>query len=275
MARVYISYKSNDVELAKSVASALKNRKHTVLIDLDLLKPKDEWRAKLADALASCDAFVTLITNNSIGASYPMSEIGAARALKKPIIPVLIGGVGLPNFIGDIFYISENFGSGSKAAGMKRIVNKIDEQIATFSGSNVFIVHGQNEAKKLELKDLLRTLGVNPVILHEQDDRGLTIIEKFEHYAPQCSFAFVLLTPDDKQDIGSKAEDKWRARQNVIMELGWFMAKLGRERVALLHKGEVEIPTDISGVIYLKFENSVAEVATQIRQRLRGANLIQ
>ncbi len=61
----------------------------------------------------------------------------------------------------------------------------------------------------------------------------------------------VLLTPDDKASpAGSSTEEKWRARQNVIMELGWFMARLGRERVLLLHQGSVEIPSDILGVIY-------------------------
>lgn len=138
----------------------------------------------------------------------------------------------------------------------------------------VFIVHGHDEAKKWELKNFLAALGVEPLVLHEQDDLGKTIIEKFEHYAAQCSFAFVLMTPDDQHLASDPKEQAWRARQNVIMELGWFMTKLGRDRVIILHKGAVEIPSDILGVIYLPFQHQVTEVGEKIRQRLKGAGLI-
>jgi hypothetical protein len=274
MASVFISYNSRDAELAESISVALSKRRHTVLSDRNLLGPSDDWREKLARALETSDAVVSIVTQNSVGAPYPMSEIGAARALRKMLIPVVIGSVVAPNVIQDIFYISESFGEKSKAPGMKRIVNKIDEQLKGLSARDVFIVHGTNEAKKYELKSFLTGLGVNPIILHEQDNKGKTIVEKFEYYAPRCRFAFILLTPDDKQDAGGKPEEKWRARQNVIMELGWFMAKLGRERVVMLHQGAIEIPSDVSGVIYLKFESSVSEVGEQIRQSLRGVGLI-
>jgi hypothetical protein len=141
--------------------------------------------------------------------------------------------------------------------------------------NRVFIVHGHDEAKKWELKNFLIMLGLQPIILHEQDDLGKTIIEKFEYYASQCDFAFVLLTPDDQTPTLDATESKWRARQNVIMELGWFMAKLGRDRVVILHKGAVEIPSDVLGVIYLPFNNSILEVSEKIRQRLRGANILK
>lgn len=139
---------------------------------------------------------------------------------------------------------------------------------------NTFIVHGYDEKAKYELKALLIELGLEPFILHEQDDKGLTIIEKFELYASQCSTAFVLLTPDEKSSSLSKRESQWRARQNVIMEMGWFMARLGRERVILLYTGEVEIPSDIYGVLYLHFNESVREVSEGIRRRLEGLGII-
>src|SRR6185503_4049466 len=138
----------------------------------------------------------------------------------------------------------------------------------------VFIVHGHDGTQKMELKRLLSELGLQPIILHEQDDMGKTIIEKFEHYAPQCAFSFVLLTPDDKLQADDSLEAKSRARKNVIMELGWFMAKLGRRRVMLLYKGKLEIPSDILGVLYLEFNESVLEVRETIRTRLRGVGLI-
>jgi predicted nucleotide-binding protein len=152
--------------------------------------------------------------------------------------------------------------------------NQISQAIIPPKNKNVFIVHGHDEAKKWELKNFLTGLHVQPIVLHEQDDLGKTIIEKFEYYASQSAFACILMTPDDQPPVASSAEAKWRARQNVIMELGWFMAKLGRERIVILYKGTLEIPSDIYGVIYLEFRDSVQEVGEKIRQRLQGVGLI-
>ena len=125
------------------------------------------------------------------------------------------------------------------------------------------------------MKNFLQSIGFEPIILHEQNDKGLTIIEKFEYYASKCVFAFILLTPDDPiHDSLGADEIYWRARQNVILELGWFMAKLGRERVAVLHMGKVDIPSDMIGVIYIPFRESILEGSEPIRQRLKGVNLI-
>jgi hypothetical protein len=141
--------------------------------------------------------------------------------------------------------------------------------------SDVFIVHGHDAVRRNELQRLIESFGLRPIVLDQQDDRGMTIIEKFEHYASSSGFAFVLMTPDDRGHPGEgDREYQFRARQNVIMELGWFMARLGRKRVVLLHKGEVEIPSDISGIVYIRFERSVYEVAQRIRQRLKGEGLI-
>jgi predicted nucleotide-binding protein len=71
-----------------------------------------------------------------------------------------------------------------------------------------------------------------------------------------------------------EGDEKWRARQNVILELGWFMAKLGRHRVVILYKGSTEIPSDLLGVVYLRFQTSIFEVSEKIRQRLSGAGLL-
>jgi hypothetical protein len=80
---------------------------------------------------------------------------------------------------------------------------------------------------------------------------------------------------DDKSqsDSPDSVESKWRARQNVILELGWFMAKLGRRRVAILYKGELEIPSDILGIVYHQFSNSIKEVGEDIRQILKTAGI--
>jgi len=138
----------------------------------------------------------------------------------------------------------------------------------------VFIVHGHDAKAKADLKGILVAAGVQPIILMEQPDGGSkTIIEKFEYYAEQCVFALVLLTPDDLQASQLKKAQRYRARQNVIFEMGWFFKHLGRNRTRLLHKGAVELPSDTTGIIYLRFRKHVGEIAKEIVQALADGGL--
>ncbi len=112
--------------------------------------------------------------------------------------------------------------------------------------ADVFIVHGHDEDAKTSVKCFLKTLKVNPIILEEQPNIGtLTIIEKFLHYSAGVTYAVVLLTADDGD---------CRPRPNVLIELGYFMAKLGREHVCLLKGHGVEIPSDLLGVLYIELD---------------------
>jgi predicted nucleotide-binding protein len=125
----------------------------------------------------------------------------------------------------------------------------------------VFVVHGHAGEPKEAVARFLGTLGLDAVILHEQANGGRTIIEKFEKNADDAGFAVVLLTPDD---VGGKKQGlvasmlKPRARQNVVFELGYFIGKLGRSHVCALKLGDVEEPSDISGVVYVPYDGSGA-----------------
>jgi hypothetical protein len=118
----------------------------------------------------------------------------------------------------------------------------------------VFVVHGRDTEVKESVARFLERLGLEPIILHEQPSSGRTVIEKFEVYA-DVGFAVVLLTPDD---VGGVADEppslQGRARQNVILELGYFLGRLSRRRVCALHKKNVEIPSDYQGVVYVEFD---------------------
>lgn len=123
--------------------------------------------------------------------------------------------------------------------------------------NSVFVVHGRDEAAKTRVARFIERLGLEAVILHEQPNRGQTIIEKFEQNAANVGFAVVLLTSDD---IGAPKETpeaaKPRARQNVLLELGYFCASLGRHKVCVLYEEGVEIPTDYLGVVYTPFDGA-------------------
>lgn len=132
------------------------------------------------------------------------------------------------------------------------------QEDAMFASNRVFVVHGHDEEAKQSVARCIERLGLEAVILHEQANQGRTIIEKFENYS-DVGFAVVLLTPDDVGSTKANANNLVpRARQNVILELGFFIGKLGRNRVCALHKGNVEIPSDFSGVLYERMDEGGA-----------------
>jgi predicted nucleotide-binding protein len=121
----------------------------------------------------------------------------------------------------------------------------------------VFVVHGHDQAMKEPVARALERLNLLPIILHEQPGGGRTLIEKFEAYS-DVGFAVVLLAPDDELEIvnGDSVRRIQRARQNVILELGFFVGKLGRPRVAAIFKAspEFEVPSDFLGVEYILYD---------------------
>jgi predicted nucleotide-binding protein len=159
---------------------------------------------------------------------------------------------------------------------------------------NIFIVHGNDHAPMKELKTVLYELGLNPIVLDDKPSGGSnTLIEKLERYS-NVDFAFIILTPDD---IGGsyaeldkamaefeppfdkimrieellKRRFKTRARQNVILEFGYFIAKLGRNRVCCLYKGSVDFASDMRGVMYIPFDRSVEDIRLKIMKELKDA----
>jgi predicted nucleotide-binding protein len=123
--------------------------------------------------------------------------------------------------------------------------------------TKVFVVHGKDEEMKQSVARTLVELGLKPLILHEQPNKGRTIIEKFTDCS-DVGYAVVLLSPDDmafqKGELSEKALP--RARQNVILELGYFIGKLDRKKVMALYRNtpNFEIPTDFAGVVYTPFD---------------------
>jgi len=154
------------------------------------------------------------------------------------------------------------------------IENELGIELAPIT-PNIFIVHGHNDTLKLELKNYLQnTLKLpEPIILHEKPNMGRTLIKKFEDYAYCSNLAFILLTPDDTiAKFDDSDDEKRRARQNVIFELGFFLGNLGRAtgRVILLHVGPLDLPSDLSGITYIDVSNGIQAAGEQIRTELKN-----
>lgn len=139
---------------------------------------------------------------------------------------------------------------------------------------NVFIIHGRDEAKWRELKDILQNqFRLSPLILQELPNAGCkTVIEKFEHYAESSSFAIAVFTPDD--EVAANSESYLQARPNVIYELGWFCGRLGRKGAMLLLKEGTSLFSDFGGIIQLRFISNISEKVTEMQRELAAAGII-
>lgn len=157
------------------------------------------------------------------------------------------------NFVRGLIEENELIHSLEKSVGDPTVIETVHKRPKT----KVFIVHGHDDALKTEVSLLISKQGLEPVVLHEQPNQGKTIIEKIESYS-DVDFAIVLYTPCDIGRSKKEKEEKPRTRQNVIFEHGYFVAKLGRENVVGLNKGEVEIPNDLSGVVYNLYDEAGA-----------------
>jgi hypothetical protein len=144
----------------------------------------------------------------------------------------------------------------------------------TVSGTRVFVVHGHDDARKQEVASVVQKLtGEWPVILHERPNKGRTVIEKLEAQRPRVGFAIVILTGDDEGRPRLAGEDvplRNRGRQNVVFEAGFFIGVLGRSRVAILMEENVEHPSDIAGVVYVKLDGHGAW-QTELGRELKSA----
>ena len=122
-----------------------------------------------------------------------------------------------------------------------------------------FIVHGHNNEIKFEVKDFLKEeMRLQPIVLHQKPNEGKTVLEKFEKHA-EVDFAVCIWSADDEGKANNEGEYKYRARQNVIIETGFFWGKLGRNRVIVLLDEGVEIPSDYNGMLYIKYSGNWKE----------------
>jgi hypothetical protein len=170
-----------------------------------------------------------------------------------------IGAIVIAGKIEGESFVSGKWQSDFGAEGiftMNRVdLKEIESELP--KSNSVFLVHGHDEGTKHAVARFLEKLGLQPVILQEQINRGMTVIEKFEDFAARAGFAVVLITPDDYgYPKEREAEKKYRARQNVILELGYFAAKLGRHRTVVLTKEDIELPSDVLGLVYETMDGS-------------------
>ena len=145
------------------------------------------------------------------------------------------------------------------STGVKVSLAAIQAAVAAPNPSRqIFIVHGRDGEMREAVARFVTEIGFEPIILHEQPNGGKTVIEKFETHSGPAGFAVVLLSGDDEGRLKGTTDLRPRARQNVILELGYFVGRLKRSHVCALKRGDVEDPSDIVGVVFEPFDEAGA-----------------
>lgn len=148
-----------------------------------------------------------------------------------------------------------------------------DTPISSTQNRKVFVVYGHDNHARTQLEAMLRRWDLEPLILDQLISSGQTIIEKLEEYTQQANFGIVLATPDD---IGYPKNDetkkRYRVRQNVVLELGMLLSKIGREKIAILlsQAEDMEKPSDIDGLIYIPFKDNVEETKLSLAKEMQN-----
>ncbi|HKC82290.1 MAG TPA: nucleotide-binding protein [Gemmatimonadaceae bacterium] len=238
----------------------------TIVFDVTSLDSADAARQTLIQFLSAVDSGAYL------GESPVTAALDLALLEKAPAEPTDRGElpVGVVNVLKAI---------DSRLAALEHRLAQSESSETTepqFS-RRVFIVHGHDGVLKNELARLLEKLDFVPIILHEQPDRGQTIIQKLGREMTDVGFAFVVLTPDD---IGAVATEptalRPRARQNVVFEHGLFAGRFSHSRVCAVRRGDVEIPSDLHGVVYktVPVGGGISSIAIDVANELKAAGYV-
>lgn len=243
------------------------------------LKPKLNYRVGLVEHYANSVSAKLIEFNKDLAEKMTLELNKRKNAIVKA--EKELENIGLPRV--------HNPEHAEKAIQIERLLRSLGTYMTSASSRTEesrmreirsFIVHGHDHQSLYELKDYLQnTLKLGePVVLRQMPGLGKTLIEKFEREAEAVELIFVLLTPDDKAaSLVDPDTEKRRARQNVILELGFFLGKLGREsgKILLLHKGFIEIPSDIIGIEYIDITNGIESAGESIRRELKASGMLK
>jgi predicted nucleotide-binding protein len=243
---------------------------------------EDRWQEVRTFLIQECDAVVAVI-----GGKGTADVLQKAMLARKPVFPIAVaGGAAATEWerlkrakyynrrIGDLDFLADRSLSPEALAEMvaNECAGLLQSQPTSYS-RRIFVVHGRDGALKSEIARFLERLNLEPVILHEQPDRGATIFTKLLTELSDVGYAFVLMTPDDRGSLAEEKKTQPRARQNVVFEHGLLVGRLGEKRVCAVVKGTLEVPSDLQGVVYKHIPpgGTVDAIALELARELDSA----
>lgn len=279
--------------------------------DLNLV-PGADWNEEILSRLARARVFLLMVSPNYLASTW-CREVDMRQALERQAngearaVPIILGPCEwMETPLGRLQALPAQGRPVSEwkrradafadiEQGVRRVIRimvEVDEQTAPPDRPRVsakggtamhakrtegktLIIHGHAEKERYELRNFIQNgLGLPlPVVMADAVKPGKTLPQKFEALANEVEFAVALLTPDDKGKAVAEQAYRQRARQNVLVEVGWFWGRLGLDRVLLLVKGEVEIPSDLDGLEFYKFKQSPLELSEKIREFYKAHGL--
>jgi predicted nucleotide-binding protein len=261
--KIFVSFHDRDDGLYNAIKAAFAKDGKVQVYRRSLDVGDRRWiydPEKLYDSLDCPNLALAIISPSQRADPWFEHELPALFALERYlksdfIIPVLAGDMTdtqLPIYLRGRDYVDCR---STEAEGVARLTDFVTRARAR-RASEVFLVHGHDSGAKDSVARFIEGLGLEPVILHEQATRGMTIIEKLEQHADAC-FAVVILTADDVGALRKEPKKRLpRARQNVIFELGLFIGRLGRSQIFALKKDDIELPSDYVGVGFIPMDEA-------------------
>lgn len=236
----------------------------TIVINGTTVDPLNLWRIKIFESEDNIDQLIAEIENRDQLDRNPYKFLKGAPAWRA---------------IDQQREVTDNFIKVPPGSQTRQNLHLKEKEMKSQNNKNIFIVHGHDTELKNDVELFLKSIDLNPIVLHRELDEGLTVIEKFEKHS-DVNYAIILLTPDDigftveeSQKHESEREIELRARQNVIFEFGYFVGKLTRRNVCCIYKEGVKLPSDLNGLIYKKVNKSIEEVGLFLMKELRNCGL--
>lgn len=252
------------------------------------VSPPVQERSVMEKIAGATDRIRKQIADGKLNRNSQLQWVAHLIFLLKPIFgkesPLVIMLEQLRNEIGKTQLSGDDFSSrveqvehflssfnASADAGSFVVASRCSLTPAT---NDVFVIHGRDETNQLRLSKLIREdFKLTPIVLLDKPGRSAPTIDKFEHHAQTCSYAVALFTSDDRV-ITKRGEEYWQPRPNVIFETGWFVGRLGKERVLILLQEGVKIYSDFDGVNRIQFRDDVEDKFRAIRAELKASGLI-
>lgn len=247
--RVSLEAAANKINERIALGTQLRSREFQTIEEIEACEnDRARWHSYNTELLKK------LFTTPQFAEEYS-SWVGGMVRMRHPTPQERIGD--LRENVSDQIHRLESIRDRLELIPVEEGIQQRAAPVARQHTNRAFIVHGHDEGVREAVARFIEQLGIDAIVLHEQPTEGRTIVEKIEHYA-DVDFAIVLLTPDDvgagKAEATTRMQD--RARQNVVLELGYFIGKLGRKHVCALYKGPLEMPSDFFGVGYVGFDAS-------------------
>lgn len=218
--------------------------------------------------MTTIDEVVSLLTNH-----YGLA-IKERRTIQSGVQIVTVQGPKV-----NVFDTGKVVPNGTKLELIADLKDRLESGSTDSNTSRkVFVVYGHDDAARVQLEAMLRRWNLEPILLNQLTSEGDTLIEKLERYMPEAVFAVVLATPDDEGHVKGKPDQRqFRARQNVVLELGMMLRGLGRKKVAVLmpnlDTGVMEKPSDIAGLLYIPYTDNVDDAKLLLAKELNKQKL--